>query len=166
MAASCNLFLLATQSSELSLWPWKGGCKFLLKSPPKWRDGCVAITTWQLLELVCPWEVNMLLVSIIIQKDLLRHTAGVQKESHFPLKLWKMSLSTSLALKTYWGYRSGVAASISSRFCQILAMHKHSKDCLIRKAHVCSFSEALITRRDRELLISQKQTWTFPAACT
>lgn len=41
-------------------------------------------------------------------------------------------------------YNGGATASISFRFCQSLAMHKHSEDCLIRKALVCFYLAALI----------------------
>lgn len=37
---------------------------------------------------------------LLLKKYHPRHTAGLQKESHFPLKLWKSILSKSLALKT------------------------------------------------------------------
>lgn len=117
----------------------------------------------KLLEPICPWWVNVLLVGIIAKKNHPRHTAGLQKESHFPLKLLKSILSKSLALKYYWGYFSGAAAFILSRFCQILAMNRTVK---WEKPKVCSYSEALINRRDRELLLSQNQTWTSPPTCT
>lgn len=166
MAASYNLIVLAKESNFwLVLMSEERGVQISVKIPSQeeglmesWLD---SYWTWYVLEkLIYFWLV------LLLKKYLLRHTAGLQKESHFSLKLWKTNLSKSLALKTCWGYRSGAAASIPSRFCQILAMQKHSKHCLIRKALVCSYSEVLISRRDRELLISQKQTWNFPAAST
>lgn len=56
-----------TLALNLSCWLWKGGTNFHKNPLPS--GGIVGITPWQIPELIGPWEVNMMMVSITAQKN-------------------------------------------------------------------------------------------------